>query len=135
MPSEAGTGLPRGPGPSPHGGHLLPFSAPATLVGLTGSRSGCAEIKLGKNRTEAEVKRYTEEKERLERQKEEIRAHLAQLRKDKRELKESLSACTGGRARGFRRSPPSPASAQRGCLLAREQDRQADMASLGVLLG
>lgn len=53
-----------------------------------------AEIKLGKNRTEAEVKRYTEEKERLEKKKEEIRAHLAQLRKEKRELKETLLKCT-----------------------------------------
>nr|XP_051679616.1 actin filament-associated protein 1-like 2 isoform X5 [Oryctolagus cuniculus] len=53
-----------------------------------------AEIKLGKNRTEAEVKRYTEEKERLERKKEEIRGHLAQLRKEKRELKETLLKCT-----------------------------------------
>ncbi|XP_037660541.1 actin filament-associated protein 1-like 2 isoform X2 [Choloepus didactylus] len=53
-----------------------------------------AEIKLGKNRTEAEVKRYTEEKERLERKKEEIRGHLAQLRKEKRELKEALLKCT-----------------------------------------
>ncbi|MBZ3870356.1 Actin filament-associated protein 1-like 2 [Sciurus carolinensis] len=52
-----------------------------------------AEIKLGKNRTEAEVKRYTEEKERLERKKEEIRGHLAQLRKEKRELKEALLKC------------------------------------------
>ncbi|XP_021565442.1 actin filament-associated protein 1-like 2 [Carlito syrichta] len=56
-------------------------------------RATTAEIKLGKNRTEAEVKRYTEEKERLERKKEEIRGHLAQLRKDKRELKESLLKC------------------------------------------
>ncbi|XP_076982208.1 actin filament-associated protein 1-like 2 isoform X1 [Tamandua tetradactyla] len=53
-----------------------------------------AEIKLGKNRTEAEVKRYTEEKERLEKKKEEIRGHLAQLRKEKRELKEALLKCT-----------------------------------------
>ncbi|KAB0405740.1 hypothetical protein E2I00_001581, partial [Balaenoptera physalus] len=49
-----------------------------------------AEIRLGKNRTEAEVKRYTEEKERLEKKKEEIRGHLAQLRREKRELKETL---------------------------------------------
>ncbi|XP_007456191.1 PREDICTED: actin filament-associated protein 1-like 2-like, partial [Lipotes vexillifer] len=52
-----------------------------------------AEIKLGKNRTEAEVKRYTEEKERLEKKKEEIRGHLAQLRREKRELKETLLKC------------------------------------------
>lgn len=42
-----------------------------------------------------EVKRYTEEKERLERSKEEIRGHLAQLRREKRELKETLLRCTG----------------------------------------
>ncbi|XP_059756265.1 actin filament-associated protein 1-like 2 isoform X8 [Balaenoptera ricei] len=53
-----------------------------------------AEVKLGKNRTEAEVKRYTEEKERLEKKKEEIRGHLAQLRREKRELKETLLKCT-----------------------------------------
>ncbi|XP_051002809.1 actin filament-associated protein 1-like 2 [Acomys russatus] len=53
-----------------------------------------AEIKLGKNRTEAEVKKYTEEKQRLERSKEEIRGHLAQLRREKRELKETLLRCT-----------------------------------------
>ncbi|XP_051055693.1 actin filament-associated protein 1-like 2 [Phodopus roborovskii] len=53
-----------------------------------------AEIKLGKNRTEAEVKRYTEEKERLERRKGEIRGHLAQLRTVRRELKETLLRCT-----------------------------------------
>lgn len=41
------------------------------------------------------MKRYTEEKERLERQKEAIRGHLAQLRRDKRELKDMLLRCTG----------------------------------------
>ncbi|XP_042545402.1 actin filament-associated protein 1-like 2 isoform X1 [Dipodomys spectabilis] len=63
-----------------------------TSAGLL--HSGSVEIKLGKNRTEAEVKRYTEEKERLEKKKEEIRGHLAQLRKEKRELKETLLKCT-----------------------------------------
>uniref|UniRef100_A0A8I3Q7E4 Actin filament-associated protein 1-like 2 n=1 Tax=Canis lupus familiaris TaxID=9615 RepID=A0A8I3Q7E4_CANLF len=57
-------------------------------------RVATAEIKLGKNRTEAEVKRYTEEKERLEKKKEEIRGHLAQLRKEKRELRETVLKCT-----------------------------------------
>lgn len=65
------------------------------LANLGVPLSGFAEIKLGKNRTEAEVKRYTEEKERLEKKKEEIRAHLAQLRKEKRELKETLLKCMG----------------------------------------
>ncbi|XP_057591223.1 actin filament-associated protein 1-like 2 isoform X6 [Hippopotamus amphibius kiboko] len=57
-------------------------------------KTASAEIKLGKNRTEAEVKRYTEEKERLEKKKEEIRGHLAQLRRERRELKETLLKCT-----------------------------------------
>lgn len=57
--------------------------------------SGSADIRLGKNRTEAEVRRYTEEKERLEKKKEETRGHLAQLRREKRELREALLRCTG----------------------------------------
>lgn len=53
------------------------------------------ETKLGKNRTEAEVRRFTEEKERLEKEKDEIRAQLTQLRKERRELKEMLGGSTG----------------------------------------
>ncbi|XP_063163275.1 actin filament-associated protein 1-like 2 [Candoia aspera] len=52
------------------------------------------ETKLGKNRTEAEVKRYSEERDRLEKDKEEIRSQLAKLRKEKRELKEMLINCS-----------------------------------------
>uniref|UniRef100_A0A2K6ESK4 Actin filament-associated protein 1-like 2 n=1 Tax=Propithecus coquereli TaxID=379532 RepID=A0A2K6ESK4_PROCO len=81
----------------------FPSSCPDTVVATPAGASPpvkdrlrvpAAEIKLGKNRTEAEVKRYTEEKERLEKKKEEIRGHLAQLRKEKRELKETLLKCT-----------------------------------------
>ncbi|XP_036295018.1 actin filament-associated protein 1-like 2 isoform X11 [Pipistrellus kuhlii] len=81
----------------------FPLSCPdAVVVAPAGAgtpakdrlRVTSAEIKLGKNRTEAEVKRYTEEKQRLEKKKEEIRGHLAQLRKEKRELREALSKCT-----------------------------------------
>ncbi|KAM6184774.1 actin filament-associated protein 1-like 2 [Rhynchocyon petersi] len=68
--------------------------AEASSPGKDRQRATSTEIKLGKNRTEAEVKRYTEEKEKLEKQKEEIRGHLAQLRKEKRELKDSLLKCT-----------------------------------------
>ncbi|XP_036867284.2 actin filament-associated protein 1-like 2 isoform X5 [Manis javanica] len=57
-------------------------------------RAITADIRLGKNRTEAEVRRYTEEKERLEKKKEETRGHLAQLRREKRELREALLRCT-----------------------------------------
>uniref|UniRef100_A0A8C5Q649 Actin filament-associated protein 1-like 2 n=1 Tax=Leptobrachium leishanense TaxID=445787 RepID=A0A8C5Q649_9ANUR len=52
------------------------------------------ESKLGKNRTEAEAKRFMEEKEKLEREREEIRTQLTQLRKERRELKESITSCT-----------------------------------------
>ncbi|KFP13483.1 Actin filament-associated protein 1-like 2, partial [Egretta garzetta] len=52
------------------------------------------ETKLGKNRTEAEVKRFTEEKERLEKEKDEIRAQLTQLRRERREGKEMLAGST-----------------------------------------
>ncbi|XP_042636983.1 actin filament-associated protein 1-like 2 [Orycteropus afer afer] len=66
----------------------------ASSPGRDRLRAVSTEIKLGKNRTEVEVKRYTEEKEKLEKKKEEIRGHLAQLRKEKRELKETLLKCT-----------------------------------------
>ncbi|XP_064000399.1 actin filament-associated protein 1-like 2 isoform X4 [Pogoniulus pusillus] len=56
--------------------------------------AAAVEIKLGKNRTEAEVKRFTEEKERLEKEKDDIRAQLTQLRKERRELKEMLGGST-----------------------------------------
>ncbi|XP_061314662.1 actin filament-associated protein 1-like 2 isoform X2 [Pezoporus flaviventris] len=56
--------------------------------------ASAVETKLGKNRTEAEVKRFTEEKERLEKEKDEIRFQLTQLRKERRELKEMLGGNT-----------------------------------------
>ncbi|KAM4704341.1 actin filament-associated protein 1-like 2 [Rhinophrynus dorsalis] len=51
------------------------------------------ENKLGKNRTEVEIRRFTEEKEKLEKEREEIRQQLAKLRKERRELKEALTNC------------------------------------------
>ncbi|KAM4033518.1 actin filament-associated protein 1-like 2 [Anomaloglossus baeobatrachus] len=56
--------------------------------------SPAIETKLGKNRTEAEARKFTEVKEKLEKEREELRVQLAQLRKDRRELKESMAACT-----------------------------------------
>ncbi|XP_076855398.1 actin filament-associated protein 1-like 2 [Brachyhypopomus gauderio] len=49
--------------------------------------------KLGKNRTEADVRRFTDERDRLERDREEVKNTLATLRKERREAKEELSAC------------------------------------------
>ncbi|KAK3529550.1 hypothetical protein QTP70_031969 [Hemibagrus guttatus] len=55
--------------------------------------SGSIEVKLGKNRTEADVLRFTDEKDRLEREREEVKTTLASLRKERREVKEELSSC------------------------------------------
>ncbi|XP_057214882.1 actin filament-associated protein 1-like 2 isoform X2 [Triplophysa rosa] len=54
---------------------------------------GSVEVKLGKNRTEADVRRYTDERDGLEREREEVKNTLAALRKDRREVKEELNSC------------------------------------------
>ncbi|XP_074089729.1 actin filament-associated protein 1-like 2 isoform X3 [Macrotis lagotis] len=77
------------------GAHLQPVATPKEKTEKAkGMVAAPVEIKLGKNRTEAEVKRYTEEKRRLEKEKEEIRSRLAQLRKERRELKDTVVKCT-----------------------------------------
>lgn len=52
-------------------------------------------MKLGKNRTEADVRRFTDEKDRLEREREQVKIILASLRKERREVREELSSCQG----------------------------------------
>ncbi|XP_061822700.2 actin filament-associated protein 1-like 2 [Nerophis lumbriciformis] len=54
---------------------------------------GTVEGKLGKNRTEADLRRYLDERDRLEREREEERSSLASLKKERREIKEELSTC------------------------------------------
>ncbi|XP_056659724.1 actin filament-associated protein 1-like 2 isoform X5 [Monodelphis domestica] len=77
------------------GTHLQLVATPKEKMEKSkGTSAAPVEIKLGKNRTEAEVKRYTEEKKRLEKEKEEIRSHLAQLRRERRELKDTVVRCT-----------------------------------------
>lgn len=51
--------------------------------------------KYGKTRAEEDARRYLNEKEQLEREKEEIRTRLVSLRKQKREVKEQLKDATG----------------------------------------
>ena len=53
------------------------------------------EGKLGKNRTEADMRRYIDERDRLEREREEVMSSLGNLKKERRETKEELSACQG----------------------------------------
>lgn len=56
---------------------------------------GAVEGKLGKNRTEADMRRYIDERDRLEKEREEVRSTLANLKKERRECKEELGACQG----------------------------------------
>lgn len=65
-----------------------------TDVLFSGS-SSAVEIKLGKNRTEADLLRYIDERDQLEKEREEVRSSLANLKKEKRETKEELSTCQG----------------------------------------
>ncbi|XP_008275800.1 actin filament-associated protein 1-like 2 isoform X2 [Stegastes partitus] len=51
------------------------------------------EVKLGKNRTEADLRRYIDERDRLEKEREEVRSSLANLKKERREAKEELGSC------------------------------------------
>ncbi|CAG5906282.1 unnamed protein product [Menidia menidia] len=66
-----------------------PARPKAHTVGCTGS----FEVKLGKNRTEADLRRYLDERDRLEKEREEVRSSLAKLKKERRETKEELSTC------------------------------------------
>ncbi|KAI4872818.1 hypothetical protein NFI96_016137 [Prochilodus magdalenae] len=73
--------------------------------------SGSIEVKLGKNRTEADVRRFTDERDRLEREREEVKNTLAMLRKERREAKEELSSC----------QDPSKQASLEACLKQREE--------------
>lgn len=57
--------------------------------------SSAVEGKLGKNRTEADMRRYIDERDRLEKEREEVRSSLANLKKERKEVKEELGACQG----------------------------------------
>lgn len=74
------TGLPHSP---------VPLRPKAHTIGCPGAVEG----KLGKNRTEADMRRYIDERDRLEREREEVRSSLGNLKKERRETKEELSAC------------------------------------------
>ncbi|KAM4526954.1 actin filament-associated protein 1-like 2 isoform 2-T2 [Fundulus diaphanus] len=72
----------------------LPLSPkPARPKAYTIGSSSAVEIKLGKNRTEADMLRYIDERDRLEKEREEVRSSLAKLKKEKRETKEELGTC------------------------------------------
>ncbi|XP_058649430.1 actin filament-associated protein 1-like 2 isoform X2 [Onychostoma macrolepis] len=86
---------------------------------------GSVEVKLGKNRTEADVRRYTDERDQLEREREEVKNTLATLRKDRREVKEELSAC---------QDPTQQASLEARLKLMEETCREAERRRVEVEL-
>lgn len=72
----------------------FPHFFPIYFFSKSGSTSA-VEVKLGKNRTEADMRRYTDDRDRLEKERDEVRSSLANLKKERRETKEELSACQG----------------------------------------
>lgn len=66
-------------------------SSPLYLPGSPGAVEG----KLGKNRTEADLRRYIDERQQLEKEREEVRSCLATLKKERKEIKEQLTGCQG----------------------------------------
>lgn len=88
---------------------------------------GAVEGKLGKNRTEADLRRYIDERDRLEKEREEMRSSLATLKKERREIKEELGACQGTST-----SLPDPPIVHRsdvtdGCPLSTDPKQQASL--------
>uniref|UniRef100_A0A8W4FCJ4 Actin filament-associated protein 1-like 2 n=1 Tax=Sus scrofa TaxID=9823 RepID=A0A8W4FCJ4_PIG len=72
----------------------IPPSCPDAVANAPAGASPPVKDKLKAANAENRGETVHEEKERLEKKKEEIRGHLAQLRKEKRELKETLLKCT-----------------------------------------
>ncbi|XP_028331270.1 actin filament-associated protein 1-like 2 isoform X2 [Gouania willdenowi] len=66
---------------------------PARTKAHTIGSPGSVEVKLGKNRTEADMRRYIDELQHLEKEREEVRSSLGKLKKERKETKEELSAC------------------------------------------
>lgn len=94
-PKRTSLGIPQtfnSPGVQIHKG--LPHSPqPSRPKAHTIGSPGAVEGKLGKNRTEADMRRYIDERDRLEKQREEVRSSLANLKKERKETKEELTAC------------------------------------------
>lgn len=92
---------------------------------VAGGCSGSIEVKLGKNRTEADVRRYTDERDRLEKEREEVKNHLATFRKERREAKEELATC----------QDPAKQAVLEACLKLREEAcREAELRRVEVEL-
>lgn len=55
------------------------------------------QVKYGKNRVEADAKRLQSKEEELMRRKQDIRNHLTQLKKERRDLRTAVEAAPGER--------------------------------------
>ncbi|XP_031170996.2 actin filament-associated protein 1-like 2 [Sander lucioperca] len=120
--SSSGVQIHKGPTVSaglPHSPQ--PLRPKAHTIGCPSAFEG----KLGKNRTEADMRRYIDERDRLEREREEMRSSLANLKKERREAKEELSVC---------QDPKQQASLE-GCLKQKEEAcREAEQRRVEVEL-
>ncbi|XP_078146789.1 actin filament-associated protein 1-like 2 [Centroberyx gerrardi] len=87
--AQAASGLPHSPQPLRGRSTSSGDKPKAFTMGCPGA----VEVKLGKNRTEADMRRYIDERDRLEKEREEVRSSLANLKKERRETKEERSTC------------------------------------------
>ncbi|XP_034049362.1 actin filament-associated protein 1-like 2 [Thalassophryne amazonica] len=97
-PHRVNVGTPQGFSPSGGQNHKAihspqPPRGRSTSSGESVGSSSAVEVKLGKNRTEADMRRYIDERDRLEKEREDVRSNLASLKKERREAKEELSVC------------------------------------------
>ncbi|XP_050931431.1 actin filament-associated protein 1 isoform X2 [Lates calcarifer] len=67
---------------------------------LKRNNSNAEQCKYGKNRVEADAKRLQSKEEELMKRKQEIRNHLTQLKKERRDLRNAVEAAAGKRSHG-----------------------------------
>lgn len=70
------------------------------------------QCKYGKNRVEADAKRLQTKEEELMKRKNDIRGHLTQLKKERRDLRAAVEAAAGKRRRETREIPQSTVSSE-----------------------
>lgn len=73
-------------------------SATNGAISLRRNSSSSDQVKYGKNRVEADAKRLQAKEDELMKRKQDIRNHLTQLKKERRDLRTALEAATGKRS-------------------------------------
>ncbi|XP_041635132.1 actin filament-associated protein 1 isoform X2 [Cheilinus undulatus] len=68
------------------------------MASLKRNTSNAEQVKYGKNRVEADAKRLQTKEEELMKKKQEIRNHLTQLKKERRDLRTAVEAAVGKRS-------------------------------------